>query len=167
MIIAGNELTSLMEAQNSPEWPEWQQAMAEELELLEQMGTWKLVPKPPNTIPIANKWVFIKKCNNNREEICKRAWPVVKGCAQHPGYDYLETYSPVVRIDTLCIILALVPLKNLQLQQIDIKGAYLNGILQETIYMHQLEECEDGTHQVCLLIKTLYGLKQAGCEWNH
>jgi len=113
MIIAGNELTSLMEAQNSPEWPEWQQAMAEELELLEQMGTWKLVPKPPNTIPIANKWVFIKKCNNNREEICKRAWPVVKGCAQHPGYDYLETYLPVVRMDTLHMILALVPLKNL------------------------------------------------------
>jgi len=112
-IIAGDELTSLKEAQNSPEWPEWQQAMAKELELLKQMGTWKLVPKPPNTIPIANKWVFIKKHNNNREEIRKRAWLVAKGCMQCPRYDYLEIYSPVVRMDTLCTILALVPLKNL------------------------------------------------------
>jgi len=131
------------------------------------MGTWKLVPKPPNAIPIANKWVFIKKHDNSQEEIQKRTQLVIKGCLQHPGYDYLEMYSPVVRMDTLCMILALVPLKNLQLQQIDVKGAYLNGILQETIYMCQPEGCEDGTGQVCLLIKTLYSLKQAGHEWNH
>jgi len=128
MIIAGDELTSLKEAQLP--------RMAEELELLEQMGTWKLVPKPPNAIPIANKWVFIKKHNNNGEEIQKRAQLVVKGCMQCPRYDYLETYSPVVKMDTLCMILALVPLKNLQLQQIDVKGAYLNGILQETIHIY-------------------------------
>ena len=67
---------------------------------------------------------------------------------------------------TLCAILALVPLKNLQLNQMDIKGAYLNGILQETIYMEQPEGYEDGTGWVCPLVKTLYGLKQAGQEWN-
>src|SRR5277367_395470 len=69
-------------------------------------------------------------------------------------------------MDTLRAILALVPEKELKLHQMDIKGAYLNGILQETIYMKQPEGCEDGTDHVCKLIKTLYGLKQAGHEWN-
>ena len=70
-------------------------------------------------------------------------------------------------MDTLHAILALVPEKQLKLQQMDIKGAYLNGTLQETIYMCQPEGCEDETGQVCKLIKTLYRLKQAGCEWNN
>jgi hypothetical protein len=60
-IIAGDEITGLNEARNSPEWPKWQQAMNEEMDLLNEMGTWELVQKPPNAIPIANKWVFVKK----------------------------------------------------------------------------------------------------------
>ena len=57
----------------------------------------------------------------------------------------METFSPVVRMDTLCAILALVPMQDLKLQQMDVKGAYLNGTLHETIYMQQPEGCEDGT----------------------
>ena len=78
----------------------------------------------------------------------------------------METFSPVVQMDTICAILALVPLKKLQVHQMDVKGAYLNGVLQETIYMKQPEGCEDGTGRVCQLVKTLYGLKQSGREWN-
>ena len=91
---------------------------------------------------------------------------VVKGCGQRLGHDYVETFSPVVRLDTLRAILSLVPKYKLKVQQMDIKGAYLNGILQETVYMKQPEGCEDGTDRVCRLIKTLYGLKQSGREWN-
>jgi hypothetical protein len=69
-------------------------------------------------------------------------------------------------MDTLRAILVLVPLLDLKIQQMDVKGAYLNGILQEIIFMKQPEGCEDGTGRVCRLIKTLYGLKQAGREWN-
>jgi hypothetical protein len=69
-------------------------------------------------------------------------------------------------MDTLRAILALVPLKKLRLQQMDVKGAYLNGILKEIIFMRQAEGYEDGTGRVCRLVKTLYGLKQAGREWN-
>jgi hypothetical protein len=69
-------------------------------------------------------------------------------------------------MDTVHAILALVPLKKLKVQQMDVKGAYLNGVLQETIYMKQPEGCKDGTGRVCQLIKTLYGLKQSGREWN-
>ena len=64
---------------------------------------------------------------------------MAKGCAQRPGHDYLETFSPVVRMETIRAILALVPTKNLKVQQMDIKGAYLNGVLKEKVYMHQPE----------------------------
>jgi Reverse transcriptase (RNA-dependent DNA polymerase) len=79
----------------------------------------------------------------------------------------METFSPVVQMDMLCAILALVIEKGLKIQQMDIKGTYLNGTLKETIYMQQPEGCGDGTNRVCRLPKPLYGLKQAGHEWNN
>ena len=69
-------------------------------------------------------------------------------------------------MDTLHGILALVPLKKLKLQQIDVKGIYFNGVLKEKIYMQQSEGCEDGMDDVCQLYKTIYGLRQARHEWN-
>jgi uncharacterized protein YuzE len=164
-IIVGDELTSLKEAKNSPDWPEWHGAMGEELRTLTGMGTWELVEKPPDAALIPNEWTFVKKRNKAGEIVRHKARLVIKGCAQRPG-QYSETYSPVVRMDSLRAILALVPVKNLLVQQMDIKGAYLNGILQEEIYMRQPEGCEDGTERVCKLLKTMYGLKQAGYEWN-
>jgi Reverse transcriptase (RNA-dependent DNA polymerase) len=91
---------------------------------------------------------------------------VVRGFAQCLGQDYLEIFSPVVRIDTLYTILVLIPKLKLKVQQMNVKRAYLNGILQEIIHMEQPEGHGDGTDRVCLLKKTLYGLKQAGCKWN-
>jgi hypothetical protein len=165
-IIAGDKLTSLREAKDSPDWHIWQKTMDIELDVLKEMGTWELVPKPLGAVPISNKWTFVKKRNKEGEVIRHRARLVVKGCSQRPGQDYMETYSPVVRLDTLRAILALVPIKGLKVHQLDIKGAYLNRILQETIYMKQPEDREDGTGRVCRLKKTMYGLKQSGHEWN-
>ena len=130
------------------------------------MGTWKLVEKPPDAVPIANKWTFIKKRNRAGEIVKYKARLVAKGCAQRPGHDYVETFSPVVRMETIWAILALVPSEKLIVQQMDVKGAYLNGILQEKVYMQQPEGFEDGTGRVCELVKTIYGLKQSGREWN-
>jgi len=78
----------------------------------------------------------------------------------------METFSPVVHLETIRAILSIVPAKDLVIQQMDVKGAYLNGILQEKVYMKQPEGFGDGTEKVCLLQKTLYGLKQSGREWN-
>jgi hypothetical protein len=69
-------------------------------------------------------------------------------------------------METLCAILALAATKQLKIQQMDIKGAYLNGILWEKIWMKQPEGFEDRTGRVCELFKTLYGLKQSGRKWN-
>jgi hypothetical protein len=94
------------------------------------MGTWKLVQKLLDAIPITNKWLFVKKTNNlGQIEIEKyKARLVIKGCSQRPGFDFNETYSLVVRMETIQSILAMVP-------QMDIKGAYLNGILKDDVYM--------------------------------
>ena len=107
-IIAGDELTSLKDAKNSPDWPEWEIAIQAELDLLKEKGTWELVKKPPDAIPIANKWVFIKKRDKEGKVIRYRARLMAKGRTQCPGYNYMETFLPVVRMDTLCAILALV-----------------------------------------------------------
>ena len=163
-IIAGDELTSLNEVKRSVDWLEWDKAVQAELKQLNEMGTWELVDKPPDALLISNKWVFIWKRNKSGEIIKYKARLVAR--AQQPGQDYNETYSPVVRVNTLQAILALVPVKRLKIQQMDIKGMYLNGILKENIYMEQSEGSNDGTGRVCWLIKTLYGLKQSGCEWN-
>jgi hypothetical protein len=128
-IIAGDRLTNLKDAKQSPDWPDWECAIQAELDQLQQMGTWKLVDKPKGAVPISNKWVFIKKRNRLGEIMKYKARLVAKGCAQRPGHDYVETFSPVVRMETIRAILSLVPVKGLKIQQMDIKGAYLNGIL--------------------------------------
>ena len=157
---------SLKEAQRSSEWSEWEKAIKIELDQLVETGTWKLVDKPKDAIPISNKFVFEKKRNKAGEIMKYKARLVAKGCSQRPGYDYQETFSPVVRMETVRAILSLVPSKKLKIQQMDVKGAYLNGILKEKVYMKQPEGYDDGTGRVCLLVKTLYGLKQSGREWN-
>src|SRR6267378_5034335 len=86
---------------------------------------------------------------------------VARGYSQRPGQDYNETYLPVIRVDTSRAILALVLIEWLKIQQMDIKGMYLNRILKENIYMDQLEGSDDGTGRICQLIKTLYGFKQS------
>jgi hypothetical protein len=138
-----------------------------ELAQLQGMGIWKLVDKPEDAMPIANKWVFMKKYNKKGDLLKYKGRLVVKGYAQCPGHDYVETFLPVIRLETLQGIMALVAIKDLKMQQMDMKGAYLNSRLKEKVYMHQPEGFNDGTGRVCLLIKTIYGLKQSGCEWNN
>ena len=148
------------------EWEHWDAAVKAELDQLVKTGTWILVDKPEDAIPISNKFVFEKKTNKAGEVIRYKARLVAKGYSQRPGHDYQETFSPVVRMETIRAILALVLIKGLKIQQMDVKGAYLNGILKEKIYMRQPEGYDDGSGRVCLLVKTLYGLKQSGREWN-
>jgi hypothetical protein len=124
------------------------------------------VRKPADTVPITNKWVFTKKYNSKGDLLKYKARLVVKGCAQRPGYDYVDTFAPVVRLETLRIILAMSVANDLHIGQMDVKGAYLNGILKERVYMRQPEGYDDESGRACQLVKTLYGLKQSGREWN-
>jgi hypothetical protein len=150
---AGDECRNLKEVKNSPEWPKWQEAIRAELDQLERMGTWQLVEPPEGVKPIPNKWVFAKKKDNQGNITKYKARLVAKGCSQRPGRDYDETHSPVVRLETLRAILAIAPGKKLFIQQMDVKGAYLNGTLKERVYMRQPEGFEDGTGLVLLLAR--------------
>ena len=92
---------------------------------------------------------------------------VAKGFTQKEGIDYKETFSPVSSKDSLRIVMALVAHYDLELHQMDVKTAFLNGDVEETIYMVQPEgfETKGSEHLVCKLKKSIYGLKQASRQW--
>jgi len=165
-VLPDDNCHSLSQARRSPEWPQWKQVIQSELTQLQRMGMWKLVDKPPHVTPIGNKFVFAKKRDNEGNILKYKARLVAKGCAQRPSYDFVDTHSPVVRLESIRAILAIAPTWKLHIHQLDMKGVYLNGTLKEKVYMKQPEGYGDGTPRICLLIKTLYGLKQAGREWN-
>lgn len=159
---------SVTEALSSDEAKMWKEAMTEEFDNLLSNQTWELVPKPVNTKPIGCKWVFKRKLNSEGEVIKFKARLVAKGYSQVPGRDFSDTFSPVVKIKSIRILLALAMELDLKIHQMDITAAYLNGTLKEDIYMLQPEgmQQQGKEHLVCHLKKTLYGLKQAGREWN-
>lgn len=130
------------------------------------MGTWELVDLPEGRWAVGNWWVLLKKYLKTGELDKYKARLIAKGYSQIPGMDFSQTFSPVVHLETICMILALAVNFNWELMLMDVKGAYLNGNLEEEVYMLQPDGFGDGTNKVCHLIKTLYGLKQAGQEWN-
>ena len=92
---------------------------------------------------------------------------VARGFSQVPGMDFLDTYAPVVRMDSIRALLAIAAQRDMEIDQVDVVGAYLNGTLEEEIYMCQPEGYHFGAPgDVLLLKKSLYGLKQAGRVWN-
>jgi reverse transcriptase-like protein len=101
MAEAGNEFHSLKEAKDSLDWPQWKHAIQVELQQLQEKQTWKLVDLPKEAIPLTNKWVFIKKRDREGKITKYKARLIAKGCAQRPGYDYLEIHLPVIRLETI------------------------------------------------------------------
>lgn len=106
----------------------------------------------------------MKRRNNN--EIIYKARLVARSFTQKPGIDYTETYSPVAKLDTLRMVLALANEKRMHIHQMDVKTAFLNGDLSEEIYMMQPEGYEKDKGLVCRLNRSIYGLKQASRAWN-
>lgn len=140
--------------------------MQDEMTSIEQNQVWELVKAPAGKSVIANRWIFkIKKdANGNVQRYKVRL--VAKGYNQEEGIDYTETFSPVVRFDSIRLILAMAAKENLVLQQFDVKTAFLNGTIEEDIYMKQPEGFSDGTGRVCKLQKSLYCLKRSSRCWN-
>jgi hypothetical protein len=124
---------------------------------------------PEGRQPIGNKWVFVQKQDKKGSVEKHKVRLVAQGFSQRPGLDFSETgtFAPVMRFDTLQTLLAIAAVEDWDIQQLDIKGAYLNGQLKEEVYMRQPTGYEDRTGHVCWLLCTLYGLKQAGNEWNN
>jgi len=140
--------------------------MSDEIRALEINNTWKLVDLPEGKTPIGCKWVYKikRRVDGNIERYKDRL--VAKGYTQREGIDFIETYSPVAKLTTICMILVVAAVKDWHLEQLDVDTTFLDGDLTEEVYM----EVPPGIinvkpNQVCHLTKSLYGLKQASRQW--
>jgi histone deacetylase 1/2 len=146
--------------------PKWHAAMREEFEALHKNQTWTLMPLPPDRQAIGCKWVFRTKENPDGSINKYKARLVAKGFHQQHGFDFNETFSPVIKPITIRLILSLAISYKWPLKQLDINNAFLNGSLEEEVYMVQPQGFEaSDSSLVCKLNKALYGLKQAPRQW--
>jgi histone deacetylase 1/2 len=146
--------------------PPWHSAMQAEYDALIQNKTWSLVPLLPNRQAIGCKWVFRVKENPDGSVNRYKARLVAKGFHQRQGFDFLETFSQVVKPVTIRIIIIIAITNHWSIQQLDVNNAFLNGILDEEVYMQQPQGFESkDSSLVCKLHKALYGLKQAPRQW--
>ena len=155
------EPQTIEEALSSKDAEKWNSAMREELEAMKKNQVWTLTELPEGRKSIPNRWIYKYKTNAKGEVEKNRARLVIKGFRQKEGIDFKETFSPVVRFDTIRLLLALSAEKKLQMKSFDIKTAFLLAPLDEEIFMDQPEGFEDGTTRKCKLNQSLYGLKQA------
>lgn len=140
---------------------EWKKAVNEELEVLDESNTWEVVSKPDNQNLLDSKWVFTKK-KIGKEEICK-ARLVVRGYQQK---EYLgNVYSPVLRLETLRVLLSVAAHRRYQIHQMDVKGAFLYGEINENVYLKPPEGVTLPEGKVLKLKKSLYGLKKSPKYW--
>jgi hypothetical protein len=114
------------------------------------------------------KWVFKKKLRPDSTIEKYKAKLVVKGYTQKEGKDYFDTYSPVARLTTIRVLLSLAASHGLLIHHMDVKTAFLNGELEEEIYIDQTDGFIAKGHEgkVCKLLKSLYSLKQAPKQWH-
>lgn len=158
--------TTYEEAVTNHQWREWEAAMKEEYQSLMENNTWTMGELPEGKKPIKCRWVFAVKRDVDGKIIRYKARLVAKGFSQIKGIDYTETFSPVVKYTSIRMLLAIAAHANLRVTQLDAVTAFLNGQLNEEIYMHQPVHFEDGTTKYCKLHKCIYGLKQASRVWN-
>ena len=124
--------------------------------------TWELIELPLKIKPIGCKWIFKRKLKPDGTIDKYKALLVAKGYRQKQNVEYFDTYSPVTRIAFIRILFVIASIYKLIVHQMDVKTAFLNGDIEEEIYMKQPKGCvvPGQEHKVCKLVKSLYGLKQ-------
>lgn len=146
---------------------QWQKAMDEEMASLLSLQTWELSELPPGRKALPVKWVYKVKRDPNGNLERFKARLVVKGFKQRPGIDYGEVFAPVSKHTTFRTLMGFVALRDLELHHLDIKTAFLNGVLEEELWMEQPEGYKQGDGKLaCRLLKSLYGLKQSPRCWH-
>ena len=145
----------------------WRRAMEAEITSIEENKTWELMELPEGATVIGVKWVFKTKLNERGEIEKFKARLVAKGYHQREGVDFHEVFAPVARWDTIRMLIALAAEKGWNVFQLDVKSAFLQGELNEAVYVEQPKgfEIQEEQGKVYKLKKALYGLKQAPRAW--
>uniref|UniRef100_A0A2N9HDI0 CCHC-type domain-containing protein n=1 Tax=Fagus sylvatica TaxID=28930 RepID=A0A2N9HDI0_FAGSY len=146
----------------------WREAVNDEMDSILSNNTWVLVDLPLGSNTIGCKWVFRRKYRTDGTIQTFKVRLVAKGFRQREGIDYFDTYAPVARITSIRVLIALASIYKLVVHQMDVKTAFLNGDLDEEVYMDQPEGfvLPGNEKKVCKLVKSLYGLKQAPKQWH-
>ena len=147
---------------------EWKKAMDREMESMGSNSVWSLIEAPKRVKPIGCKWIYKRKRGPDGKVETFKARLEAKGYTQKEGMDYDETFSPVAMLKSVRILLAVAAALDYEIWQMDVKTTFLNGELEEDIYMQQPKGfiVLGQEHMVCKLHRSIYGLKQASRSWN-
>jgi hypothetical protein len=145
----------------------WVNVMHEELENFERNQIWTLVDPPRDVNITGTKWVFKNKQGEDGDVVRNEAHLVALGYSQVEGLDFRETFAPVAHLEAITILLAFATSKGSKLYQMGVKSAFLNGVIQEEVYVRQLTGFESPKYpdRMYKISKALYGLKQASWAW--
>ena len=161
--VLEREPGNFKEVVNSIEGLMWKEAIKSKIYSILRNHTWELVDLPSGCKPLSSKCVFKRKRKVDGSIDRYKARLVIKGYWKTEGLDYFDTYSPVTKINSIRMVFAVVILRYLEIHQMDVKTVFLNGELDEKIYMEQPEgfSAPEQEKKVYKLAKSLYGLKQA------
>jgi len=163
------EPTTYAEAIASEDAERWIEAMASEVDSLAKNQTWEIVKEAPRgRKALGSKWVFKLKRNADGSIARYKARLVVKGYEQREGIDYDETFAPVVKFTTIRLIMTIAAIEDMDIDQMDVVTAFLNGELleNEAVYMKVPDGIGLRVGTIVRLRRTLYGLKQSPRKWN-
>ncbi|GJZ21703.1 retrotransposon protein, putative, ty1-copia subclass [Tanacetum coccineum] len=151
-----------------PGFKKWVDAMNAKMQSMIDNMVWVLVDLPPNCKTVGSMWIFKKKTDMDGNVHTYKARLVAKGYTQTYMVDYEETFSPMADIKAIRILISIAAFYDYEIWQMDVKTAFLNGYLDEDIYMVQPEGFVDPKHpkKVCKLQRSIYGLKQVSRSWN-
>ncbi|KAL0285562.1 UNVERIFIED_CONTAM: Retrovirus-related Pol polyprotein from transposon RE2 [Sesamum radiatum] len=163
-----NDPKTYGEAMSDIDWDKWLEAMKSKMDSMGSNQVWTLVDPPKGTRPVGCKWVYKCKLGADGEVTTFKARLVAKGYTQRPGVDFEETYSPVAIAKSIRILLAIAAWYDYEIWQMDVKTTFLNGFVEEEIFMDQPEgfTAVGEEQKVCHLQRSIYGLKQASRSWN-
>lgn len=165
------EPRSYKEAMRSPQKSEWLEGIKSEINSHKLNGTWRVVTRPKGVNVVGTRWVFKLKYNELGDISRYKGRIVAQGYSQQYGVDFFDTFAPVAKITSLRLLIALAAIFDWELENMDVDTAYLNADVEEVIYIELPEGCEEydknGEKLVGRLVKSIYGLKQAGRNWYH
>jgi hypothetical protein len=174
-LIESGDPQTVSEALSSPEAADWKKAMNAEYEALKRNQTWIIVDRPQGKKTVESRWVLRTKFKKDGSVDRRKARLVAKGFTQKPGIDFNETFAPVARLGSIRLFMAIAVELGLQVHQLDFTSAYLNGEIEEEVFMevpsdfydilNERESRKFRGNKVCLIRKALYGLKQSGRQW--